>query len=77
MNIKKHIAEINRNGFSKIENVFTKKECEEYIKKSEKLFSKKCRGTRGTRFFSQLCMIFSPLGREGGLFLVIGKKISN
>ena len=38
MNIKKHIAEINRNGFSKIENVFTKKECEEYIKKSEKLF---------------------------------------
>ena len=38
MNIKKHIAEINRNGFSKIENIFTKKECEEYIKKSEKLF---------------------------------------
>ena len=38
MNIKKHITEINRNGFSKIENVFTKKECEEYIKKSEKLF---------------------------------------
>ena len=38
MNINKHITEINRNGFSKIENLFTKKECEEYIKKSEKLF---------------------------------------
>lgn len=42
----------------------------------EDMFSKKIRGSRDTRFFSQLCMIFSPLGREGGLFLVIGKKKS-
>ena len=37
MNIKKHVTEINKNGFSIIKNIFTKKECEEYIKKCENL----------------------------------------
>ena len=33
MNIKKHIAEIDRTGTTIINNIFTKKQCEEYIKK--------------------------------------------
>lgn len=39
MNIRKHVNEINKNGFSIIENIFTKKECEEYIQKCEELLS--------------------------------------
>ena len=32
------------------------------------------KGTIFTRIASQLGMLFSPLGGEGGLFLVVGKK---
>ena len=31
MNIKKHVTEINKNGFSIIKKIFTKNECEEYF----------------------------------------------
>jgi len=41
----------------------------------EDMFSKKSRGNWATRFLSQILMLFSQLGSEGGLFLVIGKKI--
>lgn len=37
MNINKHITEIDKNGFTIVNNIFTKKQCEEYIKKCEKL----------------------------------------
>ena len=33
------------------------------------------KGTFGSRLFSQIGMLFSNLGSEGGLFIVIGKKI--
>ena len=39
------------------------------------IFSKKSRGNIITRLISQILMIFSRSGSEGGLFLVIGKKI--
>lgn len=40
----------------------------------EKMFLNQSKGNVVIRFFSQLGMLFSPLGSEGGLFLVIGKK---
>ena len=40
----------------------------------KKMFLNKNMGNVVTRFLSQLGMSFSPLGSEGGLFLVIGKK---
>jgi SAM-dependent methyltransferase len=41
----------------------------------ENLFSVQSRGSWSTRILSQVSMLFSPLGGEGGLFLVIGKKL--
>ena len=38
------------------------------------MFSKKSRGDLTMRILSQIAMLFSSLGAEGGLFLVIGKK---
>ena len=38
MNINKCIEEINRNGITIIKNIFSKKKCDEYVKKSEILF---------------------------------------
>ena len=40
----------------------------------EKMFLKQDKGNVVTRVLSQIGMLFSPLGAEGGLFLVIGKK---
>lgn len=40
----------------------------------ENIFSKKSRGNRFTRFLSQVFMLFASLD-EGGLFLMIGRKI--
>jgi ubiquinone/menaquinone biosynthesis C-methylase UbiE len=40
----------------------------------EKMFLNQNTGNVVTRFFSQVGMLFTPLGSEGGLFLVIGKK---
>lgn len=40
----------------------------------ENIFSKQSKGSWTSRVFSQISMLFSPLGGEGGLFLVIGKK---
>ena len=40
----------------------------------ECMFEKNNRGTVFTRFFSELGMLFTTYGKEGGLFLVIGKK---
>ena len=41
----------------------------------ENIFSKQSRGTWVTRFLAQIFMLFSPSGTEGGLFLVVGKKL--
>ena len=41
----------------------------------ENMFDKNERGSIYTRFFSQLGMLFTTHGKEGGLFLVIGRKI--
>ena len=38
------------------------------------LFEKKSRGNQFSRFFNEFLMIFSNLGSDGGLFVVIGKK---
>ena len=38
------------------------------------MFLKQDKGNVVTRVLSQIGMLFSPLGAEGGLFLVIGKK---
>ena len=40
----------------------------------EKIFSNQNKGNLFTRILSQISMLFSSLGSEGGLFLVIGKK---
>jgi len=40
----------------------------------ENIFVKQGKGDIVTRITSQIAMLFSPLGSEGGLFLVIGKK---
>ena len=40
----------------------------------EKMFLNQNRGNVVTRLLSQFGMLFSPLGSEGGLFLVIGRK---
>ena len=39
MDIQEHINQINKNGFTIIKNVFSKKKCEQYVKKSEILFN--------------------------------------
>ena len=41
---------------------------------SEKIFTKKTTGTFFSRIISQFLMLFSNLGADGGLFVVIGKK---
>ena len=38
------------------------------------LFKKCSKGTFLSRFFSQVSMLFNNLGKDGGLFIVIGKK---
>jgi len=40
----------------------------------ENMFTKKSRENRFTRFLSQILMLFSLSGSEGGLFLMLGKK---
>ena len=40
----------------------------------EHMFNGGNRGDLATRIFSQIAMLFSSLGSEGGLFLVIGRK---
>ena len=42
----------------------------------ENIFYKKSRGNKATRFLSQVLMLFLRSGSEGGLFLVIGKKLN-
>ena len=39
------------------------------------IFSKKSKGTTFSRIFSQISMLFSRFGSEGGLFLIVGKKL--
>ena len=41
----------------------------------EDMFNIKSRGNLPTRVLSQFSMLFNPSGAEGGLFLIIGKKI--
>ena len=44
---------------------------------NESIFKKSSKGTKLSRLFSQLSMLFNNLGADGGLFVVIGKKIEN
>ena len=39
------------------------------------IFTSKSQGTYLTRIFNQFLMIFNSLGSDGGLFVLIGKKI--
>jgi len=41
----------------------------------EELFIKKSRGSFYSRIINQIFMIFNKLGSDGGLFIVVGKKI--
>jgi hypothetical protein len=41
---------------------------------NQQLFEQTPKGSKLTRFFSQIFMLFSNLGSDGGLFVVIGKK---
>ena len=38
------------------------------------VFKKSNKGNYLSRFFSQVSMLFNNLGKDGGLFIVIGKK---
>lgn len=46
----------------------------DFVHEEEDLFKKKPRGNFFTRIMNQIFMIFSNLGSDGGLFVVIGKK---
>jgi hypothetical protein len=41
---------------------------------NQHLFEQTLKGSKLTRFFSQIFMLFGNLGSDGGLFVVIGKK---
>ena len=41
----------------------------------ENIFEKKQKGNFFTRLLSQILMIFSPYGGEGGLFIFVGRKV--
>ena len=41
---------------------------------NQQLFEQTLKGSKLTRFFSQIFMLFGNLGSDGGLFVVIGKK---
>jgi len=43
----------------------------------ENLFQKKSKGSLYSRFINQIFMIFTKLACDGGLFIVIGKKMNN
>tara|TARA_B110000971_G_scaffold96370_1_gene99103 strand:- start:9009 stop:9923 length:915 start_codon:yes stop_codon:yes gene_type:complete len=47
----------------------------EYMANYKDLFKKNPKGDLYSRLFNQFCMIFNKLGSDGGLFVVIGKKI--
>ena len=47
-----------------------------FEKEDDNLFSKKSKGDLYSRVTNQLSMIFNNLGSDGGLFIVIGKKIN-
>lgn len=57
-----------------IEFVSSYPSCDSGFTDFESMFSKKSRGTKMSRIFAQISMLFSPLGGEGGLFIVIGRK---
>ena len=49
------------------------------LKENQKnsLFTSSSKGTFFSRFFSQISMLFNNLGDDGGLFVVIGKKLND
>jgi len=59
---------------NKIEFVSSTPACDASIVDFEKIFFNQSKGNFLTRLLSQLGMLFSPLGSEGGLFLVVGRK---
>jgi hypothetical protein len=52
-------------------------QCDTEENYEDSLFQKKSKGTFLSRFFSQITMLFSELGYDGGLFVMIGKKKVN
>lgn len=74
MNIKKHITNIRKNGITFIPNVFSKKECNLYIKKSIKLIEMYKKLKRPLSSHNQI--INSPFRYEKCFYrLIYNKKI--
>lgn len=76
MNINKCIEEINRNGITIIKNIFSKKKCDEYVKKSEILFKSLLKKKKVNTFSTVAQTINSPFQYDSFFFQqVYFKKI--
>jgi|TARA_B110000027_G_scaffold44492_1_gene48951 ectoine hydroxylase-related dioxygenase (phytanoyl-CoA dioxygenase family) len=76
MNIKKHVTEINKNGFSIIKKIFTKNECEEYIQKCENLLKSLLKRNQVNTFSAEAQDIDNPFQYDSFFFKqVYFKKI--
>ena len=61
---------------NKIEYIDSIPSCDfENINSYENIFSKKNKGDLYSRLYNQFAMLFNKLGSDGGLFIVIGKKV--
>ena len=61
---------------NKIEFINSIPQCDIDDNYEKPLFQKSSKGTFLSRFFSQITMLFNELGSDGGVFVVIGKKIN-
>lgn len=78
MNINKKISEINHNGFSIIENVFTKKQCDKYIVKCEEVLQLLLRKKKVNTISTEAQTIDNPFQYDDFFFKqVYFKKIDN
>tara|TARA_B100001057_G_scaffold470953_1_gene532788 strand:+ start:244 stop:1020 length:777 start_codon:yes stop_codon:yes gene_type:complete len=68
MNINRHIREINNNGITIIENVFTKKKCQKYINKCEVLFNFLLKKKKVNTFSDSAQTINSPFQYDSFFF---------
>lgn len=63
-------------GKNNIEFIDSIPSCDfENLNSYENIFAKKNKGDVFSRLYNQFCMIFNRLGSDGGLFVVIGKKV--
>ena len=68
MNIEKHITEINRSAFTKVNKIFTKKECQEYIIKCEKIFQFILKKKKVNTFSTEAQIIDNPFQYDNFFF---------